>query len=671
MSCYEEDLGEKPYSSNEYSKSVILADLAVSKLESKLSLQRGASSLNLSDSFIGDEGCALVASYIKENLGLHSLEMRGNSIAGEGLKHLASALRGQNFVRTISLEWNNIGDSIGNLLDVLSYSSSLQYIDLRNNRIGPDGASAIARFIENSPSIAKIDLRWNELGVLGGKKLLNSVSRSRSLRVLELSGNKIPEDLILQIEQLLRGDDKANRTDGFRDEKILSRTDDKSFRGFSDFRDVEVREVRENRETREGRSSIKSPSRTKDFNYNDELYAKYEAQMITNARNEARINELEILLEQETRKVQDVKNELLKDLDAEKARRAYSDENFMMYKEEALKREMELERNLQEIDSKLSRTANEKNLVLADLDTLQQQYEKLHISSQDRIRALEERLSQQERSARQLEESARQSLDRNKKESEQTLYEVSRDYQNKLEIADESQRNLRNQKESLETEVKSLKSQIIQIKTQSQEALADLEYQLREEENNKYTTAVRNFEGRIKTLEDSREGLNKRLTDTQREFAQSEKRGSDQVNNLENNLNALREEKNELSIRLQKVTAQKDNLSNDLYITKSALDRAEAENEELNHTLKERKEAHVNQLEKVCQEHAAERKSLEGNRDLLIEQSKQLESELNRVRRDRDRIIKEHEYLADILKQRVTALIQDTVLGHMRKLENE
>ena len=667
MSSYEEDMGEKPYTSQEYSKSLILTDLAVSKLESKLSLQRGASTLNLSDSFIGDEGCALVASYIKDNLGLHTLELRGNSITGEGLKNLSLGLRGQNFIRSISLEWNNIGDSIGILLDALSYSGSLQSLDLRNNRIGPDGASALARFIESSSSIVKLDLRWNELGVLGGKKILTSLSRSRTLKVLELSGNKIPEDLILQIEQQIRGEDKANRTEVFRnEEKTMNRTDEKAFRSFNEFRESDSRN-----ENREARSSVKSPTRNRDFNYNDELYAKYEAQMITNARNEARINELEILLEQETRKVQDVKNELLKDLDAEKARRAYADENFMMYKEEALKREMELERNLQDLDSKLARSNNDKNILLSDFESLQQQYEKLHISSTDRIRALEDRLNQQDRQSRQFEESARLTLDRAKKESEQNLYEVSRDFQNKLEIADEGQRNLKSQKDSLEAEVKSLKAQIVQIKAQSQEALNDLDYRIHEEETGKYNNMVRNFEARVKTLEESREGLNKRLQDTQREFSLSEKRGSEQVSGLEAALNAMREEKNELSLRLQKVTAQKDNLNNDLYITKSALDRAEAENEELNLTLKERKETHVNQLEKVCQEHAAERKNLEGNRDLLIEQLKQVESELNRTRRDRDRIIKEHEYLAEVLKQRVSALIQDTVLGHMRKMESE
>ena len=66
-----------------------------------------------------------------------------------------------------------------------------------------------------------------------------------------------------------------------------------------------------------------------------------------------------------------------------------------------------------------------------------------------------------------------------------------------------------------------------------------------------------------------------------------------------------------------------------------------------------------------------ERKSLELNRDLLNDQIKILESELNKSRRERDRIIKEHEYLAETLKQRVSSLIQDTVLSHMRKIDSE
>ena len=616
-------------------------------------MQRGSSTLNLSDSFIGDEGCILVAQYLRENLGVHSLELRGNSITFEGLKSLASVLRSQSFVRNISLEWNNIGDGIGILTDALIYNNSIQSLDLRNNRIGPDGAGHIARFIENSSSIIKIDLRWNELGVLGAKKLLISIPRSRSLKNIELSGNKIPEDLILQIESIVKSEDKYLKSD-----EKYAKTEEKFYKEEKTFKDE--------------KSGLRSPSRiTKEFNYNDELYLKYETQMISNARNEARINELEILLDQETRRVSEVRNDLLKDLENEKARRAYSDESLMLFKEEALKKEMEDGRTIQELDSKLGRTINEKNMILMDLQNLQEQYEKLHNNSQERIRNLEDRINSQDRQYRQLEESTRSSLERNKKETEQALYEISREYQNKLETSEENARILKNTKENAELEIKSLKSQIIQIKSQAQEALSELEYRIKEEETNKYNNTVRNYEGRIKTLEDSRENLNKRISDLQKEFSQSEKRASEQNNSLESSINSLREEKADQAGRIQKLTIQKESLQNEIFVVKSALDRANQDNEELNNALKERKETHIIQLEKICQEHTGERKTFESNIDALNEEIKQLELELNRSRRERERIIKEHEYLAETLKQRVSSLIQDTVLGHMRKLDSD
>ncbi|OMJ76284.1 hypothetical protein SteCoe_24380 [Stentor coeruleus] len=660
MSSYDEEIVDKGYSNQDYSKSLILTDLAISKLESKLVVQRGSNTLNLSDSFIGDEGCGMVASFLKENMGINSLELRGNSITSEGLKLLANVFRGQNFIRNISLEWNNIGDGIGVLTESLLYSNSLQSLDLRNNRIGSDGASHLSRFIENSTSILRIDLRWNELGVLGAKKILSSVPRSRSIKTIELSGNKIPEDLILQIEQQLKGEDKYQKYEEkfLKPEEKFSRTEDKF-------------QIPEGRASREDRLTPKSPSRSKEFSYSDELYAKYEAQMISNARSEARVNELEILLEQETRRVQEIRSDLLKDLDAEKARRSYAEENFMIFKEESLKREMEDGRTIQELEAKLNRMGNEKNMVIMELENLQEQYDKLHANSQERIRGLEERINQQERQGRQLEETNRQVLDRTKKEAEQNLYEISRDYQNKLEISEENFRVTKIAKEGLENEVRGLKNQISQIKTQAQEALNDQEYRIKEEETTKLNNTVRNFEARIKTLEESRENLNKRLSEVQKDFVASEKRADEQIASLEQALGVARDEKTELGGRLQKISAQKDNISNDLYVTKSALDRANQENEELNKNLKERKDAYMAQLEKICQEHSNERKSLENNQNILNDQLKQLENDFNKLRRDRDRIIKEHEYLAETLKQKVSLLIQETIMNHMRKLDSE
>ncbi|OMJ85977.1 hypothetical protein SteCoe_12611 [Stentor coeruleus] len=658
MSNYEEDPKEQSYI-NQISKSLILTDLSISKLESKLAGQRGSNTLNLNDSFIGNEGCIIVSQFLHENISVYNLELRGNNISSEGLRHLGNVFRGQNFIRSISLEWNNIGDGIGALTESLIYSNNLQNLDLRNNRIGPEGASYISKFIENSTSIVKIDLRWNEIGVLGAKKLLSSISQSRSLKIIDLSGNKIPEDLILQIEQQLKGEEKLKKIENkYKTEVRLPRTENRYPKS-------------EDRLLQDDYSRTRSPARIKEFSYNDELYAKYEGQMIANARNEAKINELEILLEQESRKVQEIKNDFLNELDTEKSRRLYSDEALMLYKEEALKKEMDDARTIQELEDKINRQVNEKNMIILELENIQEQYNKFNIGTQDRIRNLEDKLNQQERQNKQNDESYRQVLDKMKIETEQKIYEISREYQNKLEISDENFRLVKNAKENAENEVRVLKNQIAQIKTQMQEALNDQEFRIRDEETIKYNNATRSFESRIKNLEEARDNANKRFNETQKENAINEKRALEQISNLDQVLNVTREEKNDLNGKLQKVTAQKESFANDLFVIKSALDRANIENEQLNKAFKERNDAYAMQLEKICQEHDFERKSFENNKDMLMNQIKSLENDLIRVKRDRERIFKEYEYLAESLKQRVSLMIQDIVLGHMRKLDNE
>jgi tRNA uridine 5-carbamoylmethylation protein Kti12 len=124
-------------------------------------------------------------------------------------------------------------------------------------------------------------------------------------------------------------------------------------------------------------------------------------------------------------------------------------------------------------------------------------------------------------------------------------------------------------------------------------------------------------------------------------------------------------------LRLQKISAQKDNLQNDLIVTKNALDRNQAENQELAKALKDRKEAHNNQIERMCHEHSSERRMVENSRDSAVEKSKELEGELNRVRREKEKILRDFEHLNEVLKSKVGLMIQETVIGHMRKVEGE
>ena len=48
-----------------------------------------------------------------------------------------------------------------------------------------------------------LDLRWNRLGSTGGKGILKGLNANRGLQILELAGNKVSDDILRQVNDLL------------------------------------------------------------------------------------------------------------------------------------------------------------------------------------------------------------------------------------------------------------------------------------------------------------------------------------------------------------------------------------------------------------------------------------------------------------------------------------
>ncbi|OMJ78376.1 hypothetical protein SteCoe_21806 [Stentor coeruleus] len=642
MSNYETESQKQP--SHEISKSLILSEIGLSRLESKLSMQRGTNTLNLSDCFIGDEGCQVVAKYLRENTLIHNLELRGNAITCIGVDILSSILSSKSYLKNVSLEWNNIGDNLGVFADALSRNNSIKNIDLRNNRIGPEGANHIAKIIENNLSIQKIDLRWNDIGLAGGRKILQALQRPHRVMTIDLSGNKIPEDLLNSIEMLLKG------TETLVDEERIIKDERLSFRS---------------------NSPVRSERVTKESKYSDEIFSKYETQMMTNARHEARIKELEILLEQESRRNSEIKYELGRDVDIEKARRGASDENFLKFKEEALKREVEDARTIQELESKLNKALSEKNILLLEIDSSQNQLESFSRQSQERIEELEDKIIQQERQYRVLDESSKNNIERLKKQAEQEKYELLKDFQNKLNAADDNIKLLKNIKAEQDNDIKALNSQILSIKSMSEEAINNLEYSLRQESSQKYEEMVDNYEQRLKQVEETRDNLNKLSQELRNELINTEKKSSDQISSLESELISVNDEKNDINRQLQRALNTIENLRSELNSSRDENEKITIENDELNRSLKEHKDTFMQQIESLAFQHTQERDLLEDKIHDMTNIINKLEVDLNQLQRDKDRIIKEHEFLSETLKLKVSSLIQDSVISHMKNFESE
>jgi hypothetical protein len=654
MSRYNEEHLEEPrrstatlrgYDTTLYSPTP--GDRPLSKVELKLRAQRGSVNLSLGDAFIGDEGCETLALHLKEHPEIVSLDLKGNNISIAGLRVLAPALRTSK-LRSLSLEWNSISNDTDVLTEAFGFSDSLQTLDLRNNRISVQGAEHLAKLISINKSLVTLDLRWNELGAQGATVLLEALQRRHSVRRVEVSGNRIPDDLLSQFDDLAASSSSLQKSPRVPPSPQRQRSSPLKAVG-------------------ESYVPVKLLSREKE--YTDELQARYEGQLIALTRAESRVSELELMLEQEVKLSQDARQELLRDLEGERYQRTRADEALLVLKEEGLKREMDDSRALQELELRLNRAQSEKTMLNNELDRLQGSYNQLQSTSAERLKSLDDRLVQQQKAYRQLEDSARLSLERARDDNTSEVKEVSAAYEVKLNDAQDHEEALAKEKEGLENSVQSLKNQIFELRSQHAEELIRTEDHVREEEGIKFNAALRNLETRMKAGEDAREQLSRRNQDLQKDLARTEHKAAETSFMLESQLNQEKDAKDEVSRKLQASDTALESTRSDLHSTKAALDRSQIEKEELSRTLAQRKDQHSKLVEKLYSEQATERRQAELARQDLESKISELEGHLSQAEQERDHFLGAHSRLAEVLKAEISQCIQETVLTHVQRLE--
>ena len=116
--------------------------------------------VSFADRFLGDDGCELVARLLPSSAHVTSLDLRGNHIRERGVECLARSLApGGSALRHLSLEWNLVGASDGGLRALcasLGGNTSLLHLDLRNNRIGANGARYIAAMLRKNKTMTSL-----------------------------------------------------------------------------------------------------------------------------------------------------------------------------------------------------------------------------------------------------------------------------------------------------------------------------------------------------------------------------------------------------------------------------------------------------------------------------------------------------------------------------------
>jgi len=186
--------------------------MAPPSLIAHLDASKDSTALSLAYASIGDEGCNAIARFMRENVMLKTMDLRGNNIRADGLVVLAHALRSCTNIVSVCMKWNHVGSherGVRALCDVLKMNNTLTHLDVRNNKIGPECGPLFCDMLQNNHSVTHLDLSWNDLGVEGGKALLKGIESNHQLIDCQLSGNRIAEDTLHAIAFILRRNRQA------------------------------------------------------------------------------------------------------------------------------------------------------------------------------------------------------------------------------------------------------------------------------------------------------------------------------------------------------------------------------------------------------------------------------------------------------------------------------
>jgi len=179
----------------------------LASLVNHLNSNKDSPSLSLAYASIGDDGAGEVARFIRDNVFIKYLDLRGNNIQATGAATLANGIKLNRSLRSLNLKWNSIGKDctgVQALCDVLKSNMTISHVDLRNNRINNVGAKYVGELLMANNTITHLDLSWNDLGVDGGLVLLDGIRNNSSLVDCQLSGSKVGEETLHQVAFLLR-----------------------------------------------------------------------------------------------------------------------------------------------------------------------------------------------------------------------------------------------------------------------------------------------------------------------------------------------------------------------------------------------------------------------------------------------------------------------------------
>ena len=168
--------------------------------------------VNLSGRELSDTDATQVAKSLRgHRTRVTRLLLDDNKIGHEGAAAIAAALESNSKLQELGIDNNNIGDKGAVAIAMaLRSNKTLQHLRLSKNNIGDDGAIALAEALKSNSTLHELELDNNNISSDGAKAIAVVLGeRNRTLQQLWLSHNKIGDEGALAIAEALESESKS------------------------------------------------------------------------------------------------------------------------------------------------------------------------------------------------------------------------------------------------------------------------------------------------------------------------------------------------------------------------------------------------------------------------------------------------------------------------------
>jgi hypothetical protein len=539
-------------------------------------LQIPHESLQYSNQYLGESEWSDILRKVKENQNINCIDLMAVKIDENGLRSLGDIIIHSPNIKSLILQWNYLNENSAGfeyLCETLN-KSNLVFLNLNNNKITNSLCYYISELIKNSRSIMSIDLRGNDIRNEGAKILLSSLMINNSIQELNLEGNKITDDSLKLISRQI-SKNKMNLQSTFK----INQSENNKFNQ----QNISIEENKEPTFIQEQTSPVKFLEREKELV--EEFKARYDVQLIVNAKLEKRIKELETLLTLERNKVEDAKEKFERELEEERNLRIKYEEQILVLKEEFMK--LSIEKNKQQIDSdlKLSSINNELSSLNNENKLLRESVDRIQQTEEEKLISFKEDYENKIEDLNSIIENLQYENEKIKREMRDELKNSENLFEKKYKTLEESYRSVKLSKEESDRINLQLKREILDVKINAENKINEKEKKLIEEENRRYSNMVSTYEQKIKVLESYNEDISQKIEKSNEEIQNLKKSSIDDQIQYENKINELNLEKLNLSKTITLLTSEQNKFSIELKSKNAMVNKLQTQIGDLNKAL--------------------------------------------------------------------------------------